>query len=84
MSAVTPTPKSSKRLLPVDPYFATMLAVKALGQSSLSPVVLYFTDVRGPLHERYWAEICFNLMMSKPNPLRILAISWTGVVIGIW
>jgi hypothetical protein len=61
-----------------------MLAVKALGQSSLSPVVLYFTDVRGPLHERHWAEICFNLIMSKPKPLRVLAISWIGVVIGIW
>jgi len=82
MSAATPTPKTSRRILPVDPYFAIMLAVKALCQSSLSPLVLYFTDVRGPLDERHMAEICFNLMMS--NPLRVLAISWTGVVIGIW
>jgi len=68
----------------VDPYFAIMLAVKALCQSSLSPVVLYFTDVRGRLHERHLAEICFTLMISKPNTLRALAKSWTGVVIGIW
>jgi hypothetical protein len=89
MPAATPTPKSSRRLLPVDPYFAIMLAVTALGQSSLSPVALYFTVVRGPLHERHWAEICFNLMMSKPKPLtcntlNLTAISWTGVAIGIW
>jgi hypothetical protein len=62
-----------------------MLAVKALGQSSLSPVV---TDVRGPLHDRHWAEICFNLLMSKPNPLRILDWSsdrnwWITAFVGL-
>jgi len=53
-----------------------------MGSGEITVVhVLCFTDVRGPLHEKHLAEICFNLMMSKPNPL---AISWTGVVIGIW
>jgi hypothetical protein len=69
MSAATPTTKTSRRLLPVDPYFAIMLAVKALCQASLSPVVLYFTDVRGLLHKRHWAEICFNPLNAKLNPI---------------
>ena len=84
MSVATSTPKTYRKLLPVDLDFAIMLAVKALCQSSLSPVVLHFTDVRGSLHEGHVAEICFNLTMSKTSPLRFLAISWTGVMMGIW